>query len=71
MELIIILNRMLIFAVFCFFYLHTTLHFLENDAVEGEDATAEKSKESAVNDSKDSEAPTVMNLKQWLNEKVR
>ncbi|CAH8666283.1 unnamed protein product [Schistosoma guineensis] len=42
----------------------------KNDAVEGEDATTEKSKESSVNDSKDSEAPTVMNLKQWLNEKL-
>uniref|UniRef100_A0A094ZVS5 [histone H3]-lysine(27) N-trimethyltransferase n=1 Tax=Schistosoma haematobium TaxID=6185 RepID=A0A094ZVS5_SCHHA len=42
----------------------------KNDAVEGEDATTEKLKESSVNDSKDSEAPTVMNLKQWLNEKL-
>ncbi|CAH8489144.1 unnamed protein product [Schistosoma rodhaini] len=42
----------------------------KNDAVEGEDATTEESKESSVNGGKDSEVPTVMNLKQWLNEKL-
>ncbi|KAK4475507.1 hypothetical protein MN116_002555 [Schistosoma mekongi] len=45
------------------------LHSLENDAVEG-DANTHESKDPLTNGSKDSELPTVMNLKQWLTEKL-
>nr|CAX75924.1 Enhancer of zeste homolog 1 (ENX-2) [Schistosoma japonicum] len=45
------------------------LQSLENDAVEG-DANTHESKESLTNGSKDSELPTVINLKQWLTEKL-
>ncbi|CAH8599954.1 unnamed protein product [Schistosoma turkestanicum] len=43
----------------------------KNNAVEGEDAKTEESKESTTNNGHhDSEPPTVIMLKQWLNEKL-